>query len=123
MESLLQLPLDPDLADVFGHTALAMAAMKGNVAVVRLLLEAGADKDTTIHNHGYTALMLAAARGHLECVRLLLDAGADREKASRNGKTAAMLASTFGRLECVRLLSGGADAADKELAANSGSYS
>ena len=45
--------------------------------VVRLLLEAGADKDAATTTYGATALMSAAEEGHLEVVRLLLEADKD----------------------------------------------
>ena len=43
---------------------------------LRLLLEAGADKDAATTTYGATALMSAAEEGHLEVVRLLIEAGA-----------------------------------------------
>ena len=55
--------------------------------VVRLLLEAGADKDAAT-THGVTALLYATHNGHLEVVRLLLEAGADTEAATIDGATA-----------------------------------
>ena len=64
-----------------GATALILAAQSGHVEVVRLLLEAGADKDVA-DDDGATALMEAAYRGHVEVVRLLLEAGADKDMAS-----------------------------------------
>ena len=56
---------------------LSAAAKGGHLEVVRLLLEAGADKNAD-RPDGVTALMLAAYNEHLEVVRLLLDAGADK---------------------------------------------
>ena len=71
---LLQKPLDPN------GQGLVLAAQEGHLAVVRLLLEAGADKDAA-DTDGDTALHIAAKEGHLEVVRLLLEAGADKDAA------------------------------------------
>ena len=54
------------------------AALKGRLEVVRLLLEAGADKEPASKNCS-RALYAVASKGHLEVVRLLLEAGADKE--------------------------------------------
>ena len=54
-----------------------IAAESGHLEVVRLLLQAGANKDSTNRRTGATALMVAANSGQLEVVRLLLDARAD----------------------------------------------
>ena len=70
---------------------------------MRLLLEAGADKDFA-NNNGDTALMIASRDGHLEAVRLLLEAGANEDIADTDGDTALMIASLHGYLEVVRLL-------------------
>ena len=77
--------------------------------VVRLLLEAGADKDlaNTCRN---TALRKASDKGHVEVVRLLLEAGANTDLAGEDGSTALKYASYKGHAEVVRLpLEGGAD--------------
>ena len=55
------------------------AAERGHFDVVRLLLEAGADKDAA-NGMGAAALCRAAERGHFEVVRLLLEAGADKDR-------------------------------------------
>jgi ankyrin repeat protein len=60
-----------------GTTPLHFASHEGHLAVVRLLLEAGAAKDVS-NAHGATALHLAARRGHLEVVKVLLDFGAQQ---------------------------------------------
>ena len=44
--------------------------------MVRLLLEAGADKDVKV-SCGHTALTCASGEGHSETVRLLIEAGSD----------------------------------------------
>ena len=57
-------------------SALHAAAVRRHPAIVRLLLERGADVDTVVDRLG-TPLANAAGPGSVEIVRLLLDAGAD----------------------------------------------
>ncbi len=52
------------------------AALGGYVEIVQMLIEAGAELNTS-DLHGWTALMEAAQKGHLQVVDLLLTAGAD----------------------------------------------
>ena len=102
VERLLRLPLRPDCAqDEDGATALIVAC--SNIEVARLLCEAGADKDKTIHD-GSTALIVACDVGHVEVARLLCEAGADKDKAMTDGATALIVASDNGHLEVARLL-------------------
>jgi ankyrin repeat protein len=49
--------------------------------IVRLVLEAGADRDKA-DNMGSTPFLVACRIGKAEIARLLVDAGADRNKAS-----------------------------------------
>ena len=75
----------------------------GHVEVVRLLLGAGADKNSA-NKVGTTAMMTASQLGHVEVVRLLLGAGADKNLASNSGTTALMRSSQQSHVEVVRLL-------------------
>ena len=59
---------------------------KGQLEVVRLLLEANADKDKAFED-GATPLFVAAENGQLEVVRLLLEAKADKDKGDQIGVT------------------------------------
>jgi ankyrin repeat protein len=45
--------------------------MKGNLEIARILLEAGAERQTRRLNGNATALDLARGRGHVEIVSLL----------------------------------------------------
>ncbi|CAE7234845.1 XBAT32, partial [Symbiodinium natans] len=65
VESMLQLPLDPNVAMLgTGERPLSRASRRGHVEVARLLLEAGAETDL-VENHGRTALMMAAQHAHV----------------------------------------------------------
>ena len=90
--------------DDIAMTALHLAAYCDHSALVKLLIEAGADvnKKTT---HDYTALVYAAQYGHTSCVMALLRAGADV-----NLCTPIINAIAAGHETCVTLLIGaGAD--------------
>ena len=63
--------------DEAGFTALHDAALAGNAAVVRMLLEHGADINLGDKENGSTALYMAATMGREEVVALLLEKGAD----------------------------------------------
>ena len=70
------------LAGVQGGNGVALraAASRGEAAVVRSLLEAGASVDEP-NEYGATALILASMGGHADVVRVLLEAGADSDLA------------------------------------------
>ena len=59
----------------------------GHVEIVRLLLEAGVDKDLQDW-YGDTALHRASLSGQVDIARLLLEARADKDVLSRSGNTA-----------------------------------
>jgi ankyrin repeat protein len=93
-----------------GRTPLMIAAVcDGCSAIVKLLLEKGADpnaKDTG----GAAALELAASAGDPESVRMLLDAGANARNANAGGMTPLLGAVFSCDLKSVRmLLAKGAD--------------
>lgn len=63
-----------------GQTALTAAAQFGQVAVVRLLIDSGADPNLRDGGSAFphmTPLATAATHGHLDVCRVLLEAGAD----------------------------------------------
>ena len=103
VESILQRPPDPDLN--LGRPPLYAASAQGHLdlEVVRLLLEANADKDKA-GNDGYTPLFIAVERRHVEVVRLLLEAKADKDKTTHDGFTPLCYAAEEGHSEVVGLL-------------------
>lgn len=60
-----------------GQTLLVVAARRGYLDSVRLLLEKGASVNGSAGMYGETPLMAAANEGEMDCVRLLLEHGAD----------------------------------------------
>lgn len=84
-------------------TALYLAAYYDHIALVKLLIEAGADVDKKTTN-GSTSLDVAAQNGHTSCVMALLRAGADVNLAFNDGRTPIYYAARFGHETCVALL-------------------
>jgi len=74
---------DPPVPETAG---LHAAAVRGHLAVVQLLLQAGASTTARDSGDQATPLHWAAAHGHVEVMRALLDAGADVEgEGDRHG--------------------------------------
>lgn len=92
----------------FGWTPLIYAVMSGNLAVVKVLLEAGADVNGREAN-GQTALFSAIRdyEGYpdrLEILRALIDAGAEIDARSGAEWTPLMDAASGGNLKAMRIL-------------------
>ena len=104
VEQLLRLQLDPDCTRAEDDaTPLELASRGGHLEVVRLLCEAGADRDK-VNLAGRTALMWASHNGRLEVARMLFEAGADKDKANQYGDTALKLAHYNVHLDVALLL-------------------
>jgi ankyrin repeat protein len=95
-----------------GYTPLFFAARSGHPAVVKTLLDRGADPKARSVT-GTTPLMLAAASGNTAVVDALLNAGADvNAKDAARDETPLMFAAARNRVDVIRLLTKrGADVA------------
>ena len=96
-----------------GKSDVADAAMRGDKAAVRALLDKKADVNAT-QNDGATALHWAVYRGDRELVVMLIRAGANVKAANREGATPLWLASVSGDPAILTvLIEGGADSNEK----------
>ncbi|WP_420869220.1 ankyrin repeat domain-containing protein [Cupriavidus gilardii] len=101
-EALIQAKnLDFDKTNAAGETALMMAALQGQLDMVKLMVE---QRQVEINKTGWTPLHYAATNGHLEIVRYLLEESAYVDAESPNGTTPLMMATRGGHIETVKLL-------------------
>ncbi|RYP39320.1 hypothetical protein DL768_010726 [Monosporascus sp. mg162] len=95
------------------QTALQYVSGKGDIELVQVLLDAGADVNAPpADRYGRTALQAAVEKGNIELVRVLFGAGADVNTlpTDRYGRTAFQAAIEEGNIELVQvLLDAGAD--------------
>ena len=82
---------------------LIRAAEDGRLALVRNLLEAGANPNAK-SDGDVNVLMCAAARGHVEVVKVLLESGAEPNARTRKGRTAIDIATQEGHDHVAALL-------------------
>jgi len=104
---IVKLLLDSDICDLidsYGRTPLSWAAVFGREAVVKLLIESGAEIETKDKDWGRTPLSWAARQDREAVVKLLLDKGAEIEKKDNQGQTPLSWAARQGREAVVKLL-------------------
>ncbi len=77
-----------------------MAALRGDLALTRQLLERGAK----VNRDGWTPLHYAASGPEPKVVALLLDRGASIDAPSPNGTTPLMMAARYGSIDAADLL-------------------
>uniref|UniRef100_A0A8C1WYU2 Ankyrin repeat domain 28b n=1 Tax=Cyprinus carpio TaxID=7962 RepID=A0A8C1WYU2_CYPCA len=106
LEVLVQSLLDLDVRTPQGHTALSLAAFKGHVECVDILISQGASMMLKDYTHKRSAVHSAAINGHSECLRLLIHNTDQQTVSIRDGKeqTPLMLAVLGGHTDCVHLL-------------------
>ncbi|XP_023386577.1 ankyrin repeat domain-containing protein 29 isoform X1 [Pteropus vampyrus] len=82
------------------------AARRGNLALLRLLLNSGRVDVDCRDSHGTTLLMVASYAGHIDCVKELVLQGADINLQRESGTTALFFAAQQGHNDIVRFLFG-----------------
>jgi len=86
-------------------TPLAVAALRGNEAIVELLASYGAELNAAAGPSGRTALgCVAAAEDNSDMVSALLQLGAEANQPEQDGRTPLMHAATGGFVQTVRVL-------------------
>lgn len=102
---LLLAGASPDFVTEFLGQApiLCIAAYEGNVPMVSLLLEFGANVDLA-NSQGCNPLMLAASRGHCDVIRQLVAAGSSLGAVDVANRCALVHAAQAGKLHIVKYL-------------------
>ena len=82
--------------DAQRYDVVTIAAVRGDVATLRLALSLGASPRNVTSPYDGTALIAAAHLGHVEVVRVLVDAGAPLDHVNNLGWTALLEAVILG---------------------------
>lgn len=113
VNELLKAGALPNESDEMKISALMVAARIGNLDVIKLLIENGADIDSADMD-GKTALSVAAREAYAGCVEYLISKGANLDIAGADGKTALMEAAGSKYKDAdkcmIMLINGGANA-------------
>jgi uncharacterized protein len=116
VQALLNEKIDVDAPQGDGTSALHWAAYRDDLAMVRLLIQAGAKPDVRSRLGDITPLYMAAKNGNAAIVELLLNAGATLDPRTSTGSTPLMMAAAAGSTDAVKLLlDRGADANARDL--------
>mmetsp|Transcript_40402 Transcript_40402/g.48990 ORF Transcript_40402/g.48990 Transcript_40402/m.48990 type:complete len:602 (+) Transcript_40402:181-1986(+) len=94
---------DANKADDAGYRPLQWAALNNRVAAITLLLQYGAEVDST-EPGGQTALHWAATRGSIPSLELLLRSGANLKAADTRGYQATHVAAQYGHTSTIHRL-------------------
>lgn len=102
VRTLLKHGADVDSVDDDGDTALYYALSNGNVRIVEMLLNHGANPNLT--GRSGPVLLFAADQGWVDVIATLIDHGATLDLRNSDGHAAIMLAAGGGKDDAIRLL-------------------
>lgn len=98
---------EANLRNPAGETALMLAAIRGQVPIIKALMDRGA----SVQHDGWAPLHYAASQPNYGPLELLVSKGADLNARSPNGSTPLMMAARYGSDDvALWLLKRGADA-------------
>jgi ankyrin repeat protein len=104
VRALLRQGADVNAAQGDGMTALHWAASAGNVALIDVLVYAGAHVEATTRLGDYRPLHLASRAGHAGAIQQLLESGARVDVRASTGVTPLHYAAAAGRAEALEAL-------------------
>ena len=93
-----------DLLAENGSSLAHLAASKGHLDCLKLVLEYCQELARVRDSRGASPLHVSAYRGHLECVKLLLQEKEDEIPCDIDGATPTHFAAVAGQLECLQAL-------------------
>ncbi|KAM4845875.1 ankyrin repeat domain-containing protein 42 isoform 2-T2 [Thomomys bottae] len=83
-----------------------VAAFKGDLAMLKKLVEDGVINFNERDDNGSTPMHKAAGQGHIECLQWLIKMGADNNITNKAGERPSDVAKRFAHLAAVKLLEG-----------------
>ncbi|KAM5316555.1 ankyrin repeat domain-containing protein 42 isoform 1-T1 [Glossophaga mutica] len=95
-------PKDQETLAFPGH----MAAFKGDLEMLKKLIEDGVININERDSNGSTPMHKAAGQGHIECLQWIIKMGADRNIINKAGEKPSDVAKRFAHLAAVKLLEG-----------------
>ncbi|XP_021102812.1 ankyrin repeat domain-containing protein 42 isoform X2 [Heterocephalus glaber] len=95
-------PEDQEILAFPGH----VAAFKGDLEMLKKLLEEGIISFNERDDNGSTPMHKAAEQGHIECLQWLINMGADNNITNKAGERPSDVAKRFAHLAAVKLLEG-----------------
>ncbi|KAM9388504.1 ankyrin repeat domain-containing protein 42 [Phaethornis superciliosus] len=110
----------PETEEVLAFPAHS-AAFKGDLLVLRSLVQSGVININERDDKGSTLMHKAAGQGHIHCLQWLIEMGADCDITNDAGETPKDVAKRFAHLAAVDLLrqrTGDCNSSDEELDAN-----
>lgn len=104
--------IELDIPNEYGFTPLMCASQLGELNIVRILIEAKANVNSTDINGNtpmnhllrWSSFSFDHQSLHAECLQLLINSSASITMKNKNGMTPLLLASKHGKKECLHLL-------------------